>query len=80
MEADTLQCGLFRGDLCTECVWHGSEALRLRPNSFAVLRHLGTHHGRLVTKEELLASVWPETVVHEAALNVCISQLRRMLG
>jgi predicted ATPase/DNA-binding winged helix-turn-helix (wHTH) protein len=67
-------------DLRNERVWHGAEALHLRPKSFAVLRYLVTHPGRLVTKEELLAAVWPETVVQEAALNICISQLRRVLG
>src|SRR5215510_2967194 len=79
MEAHEVQCGPFRVDLRNECVWHGAEALHLRPKTFAVLRYFVTHPGRLVTKEELLAAVWPETVVHEAALNICISQLRRVL-
>ncbi|MGH8071260.1 MAG: AAA family ATPase [Candidatus Entotheonellia bacterium] len=80
MEAHEVQCGSFRVDLRNECVWHGAVALHLRPKTFAVLRYLVTHPGRLVTKEELLEAVWPETVVHEAALNICISQLRRVLG
>jgi predicted ATPase/DNA-binding winged helix-turn-helix (wHTH) protein len=80
MEAHEVQCGPFRVDLRNECLWHGAEALHLRPKTFAVLRYFVTHPGRLVTKEELLAAVWPETVVHEAALNICISQLRRVLG
>lgn len=80
MEAHVLQCGPFRIDLRNECVWHGAQALRLRPKSFAVLRYLVTHSGRLVTKEELLAAVWPATVVREAALAICIGQLRRLLG
>jgi DNA-binding winged helix-turn-helix (wHTH) protein len=80
MEAHEVQCGPFRVDLRNECVWYGAEALHLRPKTFAVLRYFVTHPGRLVPKEELLAAVWPETVVHEAALNICISQLRRVLG
>ena len=80
MEAHEVQCGPFRVDLRNECVWHGAEALHVRPKTFAVLRYFVTHPDCLVTKEELLAAVWPETVVHEAALNICISQLRRVLG
>src|SRR6516165_930595 len=66
MEAHEVHCGPFRVDLRNERVWHGAEALHLRPKSFAVLRYFVTHPGRLVTKEELLAAVWPETVVQEA--------------
>src|SRR5262249_3418978 len=46
---------------------------------FAVLRHLATHAGALVTKDELLQAVWPETVVSEAALTSCIKELREVL-
>jgi predicted ATPase/DNA-binding winged helix-turn-helix (wHTH) protein len=79
-EAHEVHYGPFRMDLRNERVWHGAEALHLRPKSFAVLRYFVTNPDRLVTKEELLAAVWPETVVQEAALNICISQLRRVLG
>ena len=79
MEAHEVQCGPFRVDLRDESLWHGAEALHLRPKMFAVLRYFVTHPGHLVTKEELLAAVWPESVVHEAALSICISQLRRVL-
>ena len=36
--------------------------------------------GQLVTKETLLATAWPETVVSEAALVVCIREIRQALG
>jgi DNA-binding winged helix-turn-helix (wHTH) protein len=36
--------------------------------------------GHLVTKEALLAAVWPETVVSESVITVAIRQLRRVLG
>jgi DNA-binding winged helix-turn-helix (wHTH) protein len=80
MEVHEVQCGPFRVDLRNECVRHGAEVLHLRPKSFAILRYFVTHPGRLVTKDELLGAVWPDTAVHEAALNICISQLRRLLG
>jgi DNA-binding winged helix-turn-helix (wHTH) protein len=62
-----------------ECLWRGSQAIKLSPKAFAVLNHLVTHPGQLVTKEELLNAVWPETFVGEAVLKVTIRQLRDAL-
>ena len=36
--------------------------------------------GEVVTKRELLARVWPETLVHEANLRMHIAALRKVLG
>ena len=66
-------------DLVNECLWRGSQAIKLRPKAFAVLNHLVMHPGQLVTKEELLNAVWPETFVGEAVLKVTIRQLRDAL-
>jgi tetratricopeptide (TPR) repeat protein len=41
-----------------------------------MLSHLLSCPGQLVTKEQLLASVWPETFVTDAVLKVTIAQLR----
>lgn len=54
--------------------------LGLRPRSFAVLRHLATRVGELVTKDDLLAACWPNVVVTEDSLTQCISEIRRLLG
>ena len=69
----------FRLDLPNECLWDGSQAIRLRPKAFAVLNYLLGRPGRLVNKEELLNAVWPETFVGEAVLKVTIRQLRKAL-
>ena len=37
------------------------------------------HSGNLVSKDEILTSVWPKTIVDEANLSVQISSLRRVL-
>ena len=66
-------------DLGNECLWRGSQAIKLRPKAFAVLDYLLGRPGRLVTKEELLNAVWPETFVGEAVLKVTIRQLREAL-
>ncbi len=70
----------FRIDLQNEQLWREVEEVHLTPKAFAVLRHLLLHAGQLMTKEALLAAVWPETYVSEAALVVCIRELRQALG
>jgi TolB-like protein len=42
-----------------------------------VLRHLALHAGRLVTKEELLAAVWPGLVVTDDSLVQAVGDVRR---
>jgi DNA-binding winged helix-turn-helix (wHTH) protein/predicted ATPase len=63
-----------------EWAWCGERRLELMPRAFAVLRHLVAHPGRLITKDELLASVWGDTIVSESALTSCIRDLRKALG
>lgn len=52
----------------------------LRHQSFNVLRHLATSPGRVVSKDELLATNWPGLTVTEDSLTQCISEIRRTLG
>jgi DNA-binding winged helix-turn-helix (wHTH) protein/predicted ATPase len=79
-EETQLLFGVFRLDLANEWLRRGEQALALTPKAFAVLRYLAEHSGRLVTKEELFQAVWPETVVSDAALTVCIRVLRQVLS
>lgn len=66
----------------------GSEELRddeggivaLRPQAFAVLRHLALNTGRMVGKEELLDAVWPGRVVTDGSLVQAIGAVREALG
>jgi DNA-binding winged helix-turn-helix (wHTH) protein len=70
----------FRVDLRDERLWRGEEVIHLTHKAFAVLRYLVEHPVQLVRKEALLDAVWPDTYVCEAALTVCIRELRRALG
>src|SRR5713101_4701619 len=70
----------FHLDLATEQLWREEQPLPLRPKPFAILRYLVEHPDRLVTKEELLKAVWPDTYVGEGFLNTYIRDLRRVLG
>jgi DNA-binding winged helix-turn-helix (wHTH) protein/Tfp pilus assembly protein PilF len=57
----------------------GTGAVRLSPKAFDLLVVLVQHPGRLLTKDELLTRVWPESFVEEGILTVHVSALRRAL-
>ena len=67
-------------DVGNERLWRVQEALHLTHKAFAVLHYLAEHAGQLVTKDELLEVVWSQTHVSEAALAVCIREIRQALG
>jgi TolB-like protein/DNA-binding winged helix-turn-helix (wHTH) protein/Flp pilus assembly protein TadD len=52
----------------------------LTPKAFDLLTALVENAGHLLTKEELLKQVWPDSFVEEANLSVKMSELRRVLG
>jgi TolB-like protein/DNA-binding winged helix-turn-helix (wHTH) protein/Tfp pilus assembly protein PilF len=55
-------------------------AVELGSRAFDVLMVLTEARGALVTKDEILSRVWPDTVVEENNLVVQISALRKALG
>ena len=54
--------------------------MALGDRAFDVLLALVERAGQLVTKDELLALVWPSLVVEENNLQVQVSTLRKVLG
>lgn len=52
----------------------------LDPKPMEVLLHLLNHAGELVTKDELLAAVWPGRILSDAGLTSCVARLRAALG
>jgi DNA-binding winged helix-turn-helix (wHTH) protein/tetratricopeptide (TPR) repeat protein len=70
----------FRLDPVNQCLWRGDERIYLMPKPFAVLTYLVEHAGRLVTHEELLAALWPDTYVQPEVLRRYILEIRRVLG
>jgi predicted ATPase/DNA-binding winged helix-turn-helix (wHTH) protein len=48
--------------------------------AFDILLLLVSRHGELVTKDELMAEVWPGIVVEENNIQVHVSALRKVLG
>ena len=52
----------------------------LTPKAFDVLAALAARPGRLMTKDELLKEVWPDSFVEESNLAYHVFALRRALG
>jgi DNA-binding winged helix-turn-helix (wHTH) protein len=70
----------LRLDTVNASVWRGDEPISLSPKAFAVLLCLAKHSRRLVTKQELLDTVWPRGFVTDGVLKVCIREIRSALG
>jgi adenylate cyclase len=67
-------------DLNRGCLFLGEDEITLRPKTFAILRHLVENPGRLVSKDELFAAVWPNLAITDDVLVQSIGELRRALG
>lgn len=59
---------------------HHDGAVRIGGRALDILTVLVEHAGELVSKRDLMARVWPNTVVDESNLKVNIAALRRVLG
>jgi DNA-binding winged helix-turn-helix (wHTH) protein len=67
-------------DLSAERLMRGTTEIRLRPKSFQVLRYLVERGGSLVTREELLDSIWRDVVVTDESITKCIADIRKALN
>jgi len=74
------QFGCFQLDTQNECLWQNGARLVLTPKPFAVLRYLVENPQRLVTYDELLNKLWPETYVQPQVLRTYVLELRELLG
>lgn len=72
--------GPFRLDADERSLWRADRPVQLPPKVLDLLLVLVENRGRLLSKEELLQKVWPDTFVEEANLSVNVSALRRTLG
>ena len=79
MTKKQLEFGSFRFDEANECVWEGDRSIQLRPKAYAILKYLIERPNVLVTKQQLLDDVWPDTFVSDAVLKDRIRQLREAL-
>ncbi|MGH7399495.1 MAG: BREX system ATP-binding domain-containing protein [Candidatus Rokuibacteriota bacterium] len=72
--------GRYRFDSSTGELWSGKREVRLTPKAAAVLAVLVARAGRPVTRDELFAAVWGETIIGDDALTSCIQELRAALA
>jgi predicted ATPase len=74
------QFACFQLDTQNECLWQDGARVALTPKPFAVLRYLVENPQRLVTHDELLDKVWPNTYVQPQVLRTYVQELRKLLG
>jgi DNA-binding winged helix-turn-helix (wHTH) protein/tetratricopeptide (TPR) repeat protein len=54
--------------------------MSLPPKAFDVLRYLVEHADRLVTQDEILENLWPETYVNPEVVKKYVLEIRKVLG
>ena len=74
------QIGEWSADPESNELSRGSETLRVEPKAMDVLMLLADRVGRVVSREELFAAVWPGVVVGDEALTQTVNKLRKALG
>jgi DNA-binding winged helix-turn-helix (wHTH) protein len=79
-ESPIYEFAQYRLDAGKLMLWRVGEPIPLTPKAFDTLLLLVRRRGEILTKEELLQTIWPDTIVEENNLNQHISTLRRVLG
>jgi TolB-like protein/Tfp pilus assembly protein PilF len=72
--------GPFRLDIGDRTLTCEGQEIRLTLKAFDTLALLVANHGRVVTKEQFLTTVWTDSFVGDGVLSVNILNLRKALG
>jgi DNA-binding winged helix-turn-helix (wHTH) protein len=72
--------GSYSLDMPSRTLTSSGAAVTLAPKTFDLLALLVKSNGRLLSKSELMAALWPDAFVEEANLSFQISALRKALG
>jgi TolB-like protein/DNA-binding winged helix-turn-helix (wHTH) protein/Tfp pilus assembly protein PilF len=70
----------FRLDTTNHLLWRNSDRVPVAPKGFDVLAYLVEHADRVVTQDEILEALWPETYVNPEVLRKYILEIRKVLG
>src|SRR6187399_2719798 len=57
-----------------------SRLLAIEPKVFDLLLHLVSNRDRVVSKDDLIATIWGGRIVSESALTTCINAARTAIG
>ena len=77
---ELFEFGPFRLEADRRRVLRGDDVLPVTSKAFETLLVLVRNHDRVLTKDELMQAVWPDTIVEEVNLAQNISALRKVLG
>jgi DNA-binding winged helix-turn-helix (wHTH) protein len=72
--------GPFRLDPQKDVLLREDEIVPIAPKAFQILLVLVRHNNQVVTKDDLMKTIWPDTFVEEANLSRNIFLLRKALG
>jgi TolB-like protein len=70
----------FEIDVAQQELRRGSEIVHMEPQVFDLLLHLVRNRERIVSKDELIETVWNGRIVSEAALSSRINAARKAIG
>ena len=80
MGPNEVNFGRFRLDLRHRKLSSNGVAIALKSKALDILCVLASSQGKVVTKDELMAKVWPGLVVEESNIQVHVSALRKALS
>jgi TolB-like protein len=79
MDSCEISFGRFRLDLRRRDLRRDGQPVRIHPRALGILCALAEAKGGIVSKDELMARLWPGRVVEEGNLHVHVSALRKSL-
>jgi adenylate cyclase len=79
MENEEISFGPFRLDLRRPELRRDGEPVRIHRRALGILCALAEAEGEIVSKDELMARLWPGRIVEEGNLHVHVSALRKSL-
>jgi len=80
MAGDEVKFGPFRLNIAKRALSRDDESVRLGGRALDILCALAAARGDIVSKDALMAAVWPGQVVEENAMQVQVSGLRKALN
>jgi adenylate cyclase len=79
MKNEEISFGPFRLDLGRPELWRDGQPVRVHRRALGILCALAEAKGEIVSKDELMARLWPGRIVEEGNLHVHVSALRKSL-
>src|SRR5262245_56099257 len=77
---DPIAFGPFELDRANARLLRDGAPVAVTPKALDVLHYLASRPDKLVTKDELLSAVWPDVVVSDASIKVCVREIRSALA